>query len=86
METLKWTLTDKKGTVINDRDGENVDSPGSEAEIELFDEDLALTDEESDQNSVYRYLIAEATYLNNEGVERPLTTQQKFVVINLKSI
>lgn len=78
--TLKWTLTDAEGVVINNRKDVDVASPANPTEILLSGDDLALIDEE---DSGYRILTFVGTYNSAYGSDLPLKSQTGFYLEKL---
>jgi hypothetical protein len=78
--TLTWTLTDDLGTVINDREDVEVESPSSSEDIVLSGDDLAVAD-----GSV-RILTVEGTYNSDAGSGLPLKDQVRFTIEDLTAV
>jgi hypothetical protein len=85
--TFFWSLTDKRGTVINDKDREEVTSlTSSTVTIALTGDDLQVLDSESSRAFVHRRLVVEATYTGALGAGYPVNDVAAFVVTNLTKI
>jgi hypothetical protein len=82
-KTLTWTLSDKKGRIINSRDTVTVVTPASSENIVLSNNDLALA---NNDNRV-RVLTVEATFDSLEyGNDLPLKESAEFVIQNLLKV
>lgn len=79
--TLKWTLTDDAGNVINSREDVSI-APASSVDIVLSGDDLAL----SGYGPAFRILTIEGTYSSDAGSDLPLKDSVKFVVDNLVAV
>ena len=75
--TLKWTLTDDSGTVINSREDVEVGVPAASYDIVLSGDDLKYSD------GRHRILTIEATYDSDAGDGLPLKESAKFMVDDL---
>ena len=84
-KTLKWTLVDNLGNVINEREQVEVSSLSTSIDIVLSGDDLSATGSE---NTKYfkRFLIVEATYNSTSGSDLPLKDEVLFQIKNLKYI
>jgi len=78
--TLKWTLTDGDGTVVNNRQDEEVSSPTSSEDIVLSGDDLKHSD------GKWRVLTVKATYDSDAGSDLPLNESAKFQIDDLISV
>ena len=83
-KTLKWTLTNSQGTVINSRENVEIGSPSSEQAIVLSGKDLKMESQSSFKED--RFLIVQATYDSTYGTDLPLKSSCKFKVANLKAV
>lgn len=83
-KTLKWTLTNSQGTVINSRENVEVSSPSSEQNIVLSGKDLKMESQSSLKED--RYLIVQGTYDSTYGTDLPLKASCWFKVTNLKAV
>lgn len=83
LDSLKWSLVKSNGTIVNDREQEEVTNPDDEQKITLSGDDLAILDGEELEK---RWLITEATFTDNDGTTRPLTGSYQFYVKNLRKI
>jgi len=81
--SIKWTLTDSAGNVINSRQDVSI-SPASSVSIVLRGDDLALQASESDVGQ--RILTVEATYDSDKGSNLPLKDELSFYVVNLTNV
>ena len=84
LSTLTWTLTDKDGTVINDRTDVNVPTPSATEVITLSGDDLAMSSQDNDTEK--RILTIKATYYAGGGALLPLNDWAQFVLYNAKAI
>ena len=84
-KTLKWTLVDNLGNVINEREQVEVSSLSTSVDIVLSGDDLAATVSE---NTKYfkRFLVVEATYDSTSGSDLPLKDEALFHIKNLKYV
>lgn len=80
--SLKWTLTDRAGAVVNER--EQVDFAGLSAEnkIVLSGDDLQILPAEESRKTADRRFIIEATYDSTLGSGLPVTGVAAFKVVN----
>lgn len=86
VKTMKWTLTDKVGTVINDREDVVVSDPGSVETIVLSGDDLAILEDEPEATKGKRLFTVEATYDSTLGSDLPLNGEATFTVVDLTAI
>ena len=82
VKTLKWTLTDILGTIINGRDGVEVVAPSSVETIVLSDGDLAVFS----NDRLRRIITFEATYDSALGNDMPLNGAAEFPIVQLVAI
>ena len=81
---ITWTLTDKAGTVVNDRSAETGLTPATSVIIVLSGADLELS--ESYMGRV-RYLLVECTYDSaTYGANLPFKSQARFTIDNLLKV
>ena len=85
-KTLKWTLTDIFGNIINSRDQIEVANPSSEETVVLSGNDLAIFNDEPSASKGKRLFTAEATYDSTLGNDLLLTGEANFTVIDLTAI
>lgn len=78
---LTWTLTDRDGAVINNRDAVAI-TPAASVEIVLSGGDLAVPD----TADLVRYVTIEGTYDSDAGSNLPIKDQVKFAVSNLVAV
>ena len=79
-KTLSWSLTDRKGRVINSREDVAVGSPSSSENIVLSGNDLAL----ANNDNRIRVLSIYATYDSaTYGNDLPLREEAEFKIENL---
>lgn len=78
---LTWTLTDRDGAVINNRDAVAI-TPAASVEIVLSGDDLAVPD----TADLVRYVTIEGTYDSDAGSNLPIKDQVKFAVSNLVAV
>ena len=83
VKTMKWTLTDIAGNVINSRKDIVVVDPGSVETIVLSGDDLAIVGSGGNEE---RLLTVEATYDSTLGNDFPLNNEAIFTVIDLTAI
>lgn len=82
-ESMKWTLTDASGNVINEREDVAVVDPSSVETIVLSGDDLAII---SDTDNGKRLFTVEATYNSELGDGLTLNGEANFTIINLVAI
>ena len=80
-----WTLIDKTGTVINNREDEII-SPASSVTIVLVGDDLQITSSEGTSNVVLREFLIEGTYNSSIGYNLPFKETCYFYVRNLFTV
>jgi hypothetical protein len=81
-KTLTWTLLNKPGDIINDREDEVVASPTASEDVVLSGADLALISGET-ASKVIRVFIVEGTYdCDLTGGELPLKARIYFTLEN----
>ena len=80
-DSITWTLTDKKGNVINSREDVEVSSPATAVDIVLSGDDLAVT-----STGTLRILTVEAVYDSDAGLDLPLKDEARFHITDLKNI
>ena len=83
VDTMKWTLTDTAGNIINSREDVVVADPTSEETIVLSGDDLAILDDTDDGK---RLFTIEATYDSTLGNDLPLNGEAAFTVVDLMAI
>jgi len=81
---LTWTLTDRDGTVINERSAVSV-TPASSNVIALSGNDLALQSGETAKYVERRFLV-EGTYTSSLGAGLPLKWSGAFLLENLTGV
>lgn len=81
--TIKWTLTDTLGNIINERKDVVIAEPSSVETVILSRDDLAII---SGTDNGKRLLTVEATYDSELGIGLTLTGEANFTVINLIAI
>jgi hypothetical protein len=84
--SIKWTLTDVFGNVINSREQVAVAVPASSVTITLSGKDLSILSNEVRAEKVDRYVIIEVVYNSTLGSGLPATEQGMFPLNNLKYI
>ena len=82
-ESMKWTLTDTLGNIINEREDVVVANPSSVETIVLTGNDLAII---SDTDNGKRLFTVESTYNSELGSGLTLNGEANFTVINLVEI
>ena len=80
-DTIKWTLTDNDGTIINDRDNEAIASD-STITIELEGDDLAIQSGET-APIVRRRVVVLWEYDSDLGTDKPAKAECIFPLRNL---
>jgi hypothetical protein len=80
-DTLKWTLTNDSGTVINSRQDVSISTPTSSETVVLSGDDLSIG-----SNGVVRVFTFEGTYTSDLGSGLPLKGQATFVIDNLIAV
>ena len=78
--SIKWTLTDNVGTVINSRSNINVAAPASSINIVLSGRDLKYSD------GPIRILTVQAVYTSSLGAGLPLNDSVQFHIENLVAV
>lgn len=79
--TLKWTLTDANGAVVNSRSAVIV-TPAATVVIVLTDADLSL----AALSGTTRYLLIEGTYTSSLGTGLALRDQLTFTIDDLVKV
>jgi len=74
-DTLKWTLTNDMGTIINNREDVVISSPSTSETIVLSGNDLRVG-----INEVVRVFTITGTYTSDLGSGLPFTGQATFVI------
>ena len=82
-KAIRWTLTDKNGTAINDRENILFSSPASEIKIVLTDKDLEVLEHEQRSREVVRKLLVSATYDSEHDLDLSLNDELTFYLENL---
>lgn len=80
-ETIKWTLTDGAGNIMNDRENIVVATPAESIEIKLIGDDLIL-----ESSNVVRILLVKATYNSSRGSNQPLNRELLFEIIPILKV
>jgi hypothetical protein len=80
--SVKWTLTDLEGNVVNERSEESI-TPGAVVTIVLSGADLAIT---SALVGRKRQLLVEAVYTGTLGTNLPLVQAVNFEITGLIGI
>ena len=83
--TIKWTLTDLKNEVINNREQQPIASANT-IDIVLTGPDLMILDAESNNPKASRILTIQAEYDSDYGIGLSLNDQIIFNVKNLSYI
>lgn len=83
--SIKWTLTDADGTVINGRDAVTVSTLASSVNVILSGDDLQILPSESARALAVRTFTVEAEYLYGAQT-LPLNDSIIFYIKNLKAI
>jgi hypothetical protein len=84
--SIKWTLVDMFGTVINNRDRVVVTVPAASVNIVLSGNDLLILPREVRAEQVDRFIVIEALYDSSLGVGLPANEEGSFKLRNLKYI
>lgn len=82
-DTVRWTLTNGAGVVINSR-ADVVATPAASVNVVLSGDDLALLAGEG--MSAQRLLTVRATYTSTEGAGLPLNQEYAFALCNLAAV
>lgn len=82
VKTLKWTLTDISGNVINGREDVEVDTPSTSETIVLSGDDLAVFS----GDRLRRIITFNATYDSDLGADLALNGAAEFAITQLVSI
>lgn len=80
--SITWSLTDKSGNVINDREDVAVAVPASSVDVVLSGADLAV----GTATAVQRYFLVEATYNSDLGTGLPLNDECIFLLDGLVEV
>jgi hypothetical protein len=75
-----WTLTDKDGTVINNRNAVTISSLSTSVTIVLSGDDLRIADGKT------RKLLVQAIYSSTEGDDLPLNDELEFQIQRLVGV
>lgn len=78
---LKWTLTDGRGTVINERQDVPL-TPATSVDILLQGDDLTLAEGEGNERAV----TIEGTYNSSLGSNLPLSDEVRFRIASLTHV
>jgi len=78
-QTLKWTLKDSDGDLVNNRNKVVVSNPEEENVVSLYGNDLAIDDT---IRSTERVFIAEGTYISRHMSNAPFRAVTRFDLIN----
>lgn len=81
-DTVSWTITDSSGTVINEREQVEVESPDSTTTITIYGDDLKILESETG-SYVARFIVIEGTYTSDLGSGLPTKDEAFFTVKNL---
>ena len=79
--TIVWSLIDRHGTIINDRDEES-ETPAAEVSIVLSGDDLQILAGEELKSAVVRNLVVEAEYDSTLGTDLPIKEVAQFTITN----
>jgi len=82
-DSMKWTLTDRDGNIINSREDVEVSSLAAAEDIVLTDDDLQITGTDDDG---LRILTITATYTSALGAGLALKGAVTFAINDLKKI
>jgi hypothetical protein len=83
--SAKWSLTDLKGAVVNDREDEDIASLDSTVAIVLTGDDLQIFEEEID-TPAKRLVTVEFVYDSDLGANLPGKAEIEFSIDNLVKI
>jgi len=81
-KTGTWTLSDKRGTIINSREDVAISSLSTKIYITLSGDDLAITD----STGVARVLTVKITYDSSYGNDLPLNQEATFSLEDLVNV
>jgi hypothetical protein len=82
--SMKWSLTDREGNVINSREDVVVLTPSSSIDIVLKGADLELVTTKLLREE--RFLLVESIYDGLLGSNLPITNEFSFIIKNLRGI
>lgn len=85
-DSVKWTITDSSGNVINEREQVVVASPEATTTITIYGDDLKILESEAGNAYVARFIVVEGTYTSKLGAGLPTTEEAYFTVKNLRYI
>lgn len=83
--TIKWTLTNSDGQVINNRTNVEIAPAGSVEDLMLFGDDLLILDTEKRKTLVKRFFTVNVTYQDG-GSTYPLHEVTTFKIRNSLTI
>ena len=84
--SIKWTLVDSFGNVINNREQVVVSVPAATTKIVLSGNDLSVLSNETRAERVCRYVVIEVVYSSTLGTDLQATEQGMFYLKNLHYI
>ena len=67
-DSIKWTLTDVKGNIINSRSSVSVASPATSVNIELSSDDLAVLNRRQTRRKLLIHAVADLQIGNNRDI------------------
>ena len=85
-ESIKWSLTNTNGLVINARNQVVIAVPDSSIDVVLSGDDLDILGNEGALDTVKRHFIVEAEYDSAAGTDLPLNDEMIFSINNLTKI
>ena len=84
-DSVKWTLVDEAGNVVNNREQVEVSEMASRITIVLSGDDLMIINPKARYEK--RFVVVEATYSSTTvGVGAPLNQEYEFYVTNIRYV
>ena len=80
--TILWSLIDRIGNIINERDEEEILTPAAEVSIVLSGDDLQILAHEQLKSAVVRKLVVQAEYDSTLGADLPIKEVAQFTITN----
>ena len=80
--TITWSLIDRIGNIINERDEEEILTPAAEVSIVLSGDDLQILAGEELKSAVVRRLVVQAEYDSTLGDDMPIKEVAQFTITN----
>jgi hypothetical protein len=83
-DTVKWSLTDSRGVILNNKENQVIAVPASVVDIVLYGDDLKIIDPSKDVET--RVVVVEATYSYAGFTDLPLNDEVMFSLNNLRKV